>query len=427
MDKSKELNTLQFLNRRKSFAFLYLARLISVTGDNIHLIATMVLVQHLTGSALAMGAVMTANTIPKIIFALIGGVSVDRYNRRLILVLCDALRAVGVIFLVLLSRAGSIQVWQVALFAAFNGAAGAFYSPAIGAVVPTIVEKSELPKANAVGSMTIQIASMVGAALGGIVVGTLGIWVGYIFDSISYLLSALIILPLAIPIIEQQRSKVLQPGISGVWSDLKDGLRYIFFHKSLLAIVILWTATVFVALPVAQLLPSFTAKTLFLTSEWVGYLWSGMTVGMFLGAMFVNSRFRLNNPVFGILLSTLLYGMGALILGLNRNFFIALFCMALLGFSLNHGGILSSIIYQKVVPAEMLGRFFANTSLLTLALQPIVMWLAGVAADASSAKNVFVWLGCLLLAFCLAWSMKYDAISKSVLSVDATVSPNTNS
>jgi len=408
-------STWRFLVHRSDFTKLVAARHISVLGDQIHTVTNMWLVQQLTGSALAMGSVFAANTIPRIIFSLVGGVSVDRYNKKLILIMSDVLRAFGVLVMALLALTNHLQVWHIALFAALNGAVAAFFGPAFSATVPNIVEQDELQRANALGGMIVRIASILGSALGGLIIGAVGTGGGYLVDAASYVLSALFIFSATIP--KPARSDALPPapGISGVWQDLKEGLRYILAQRALLSIVALSVAVTFVAIPVAQLLPSFAENALHLTdAKQVGFLWSGMTLGLFLGALFLNSIYEMPNKVLGVLISALLFGGGSVVFGLSHVFPVALGSIILMGFGLGLSTVLTTTLFQTLVAKEMLGRFFGNIGLLTLGMQPLVMWLAGFAADSSSAASVLAVLGSLLLIFSLFWMLQYQTITKAI-------------
>ena len=192
MKASDPESTWRFLRKHIDFSKLLTARFISVAGDNIHTVTTMLLVQKITGSALALGTVFIANTIPRIVFSMIGGVTVDRYDRKKILILCDAVRAISVFALAALALTKNIQVWHIALVAALNGTASGFYPTAVSAVFPTIIEKDRLQKANAVGSINVRLSSILGASAGGFIFALLGATLGYTLDALSFLISALI-------------------------------------------------------------------------------------------------------------------------------------------------------------------------------------------------------------------------------------------
>ena len=365
------------------------------------------LVKEMTGSATAMASVFIANTIPRIIFSLLGGVSVDRYDRKVILVLSDSLRAVGVLALVLLAATKQLQVWHVAAFAAFNGALASFFVPAVSATVPNIVEQSELQKANALSGMSARIAGIFGGALGGLILGWAGLYGGYLLDTISYAVSALLIFSMAIPKLSQIRAQPILGGFSGVWHDFREGWAYIFAQRWLLAVVALSVVTVFVTLPAAQLIPALADELRLSDPRQVGFIWSGMTLGLFLGAFFLNAIREIPNKTLGVLVSACLCGGSSIIIGRASNYVAVLSGFVLMGFSLSVSMLLTTTLFQTLVPKEMQGRFFANVGLLTLGIQPLIMWLAGLGADWSSAATTFTMLGSISLIFAFLWTIQY--------------------
>ena len=415
MEKRINQSTWQFLNERRDFGRLMAARHVSVLGDHVHTVANMWLVQSLTGSSLAMGSVFIAYTIPQILFSLIGGVSVDRYNRKRILIYSDILRAIGVFSLAILAFFDRLMVWHIALVAAFNGAAGAFFNPAVSASVPQMVDSDELQQANALNSMNVRVAGILGAALGGIIIAGFGAWGGYTIDSITYLLSAMLLFGIRIPTPEHQQKVVSSAGITGVWQDLKDGIFYIVSRRSLLALASLSVAMNVVAISIPVLLPSFAEVSLQLSDPTrYGFLWSGITIGMFLGAILLNVHHNVPNKVLWIFVVSFLYGVAVLTMALSRWYLVALFSMVLMSFSMSISMLLSTTLYQTLVPKEYLGRFFANIGLFVLGLNPIIIWIAGFAADQFSAMTVLTTLSGFLLVFCLLWVTQYAAICRAI-------------
>jgi MFS family permease len=405
--KPMPMSTWHLLKSRKDLTRLILARFISMLGDYIHTVTTMWLVKEMSGSASAMALVFSANTIPRIVFSLFGGVSVDRYDRKTILILSDILRAVGVLGLVLLTFLDQLQIWHVALFSAFNGAIASFFGPAVSATLPNIVEESELQKANALNGMSVRIAGILGGALGGVVLGLSGTWGGYLVDALSYVVSTLLIFFMAIPRLEQLRNRPVTPGFSGVWQDFKDGWTYIFSQNWLLAFVILSVITTFVTLPAAQLIPTLADELMLTDPAQLGFLWSGMTLGMFLGAFFLNSFRQVANKTLGVLISAFLCAGSSVLIGISQNYFVTLGSFALMGFSLSTSMLLTTTLFQTIVAKEMQGRFFGNTGLLTLGIQPLVLGLAGFGADHFSAGTVLGILGYGLIALCIVWVLRY--------------------
>jgi MFS family permease len=406
-EETKSSSTLQLLTFRRDFTKLIIARFISMMGDYIHTVTTMWLVKEMTGSASAMASIFIANTIPRIGFGLFGGVSVDRYDRKTILVLSDILRAIGALGLVLLTTTDHLQVWHVAIFAAFNGAVASFFGPAVSATIPNIVGQGELQKANALNGMSVRIAGILGGALGGIILGWTGTWGGYLVDALSYAISALFIFRMSIPRLSQIRAQPMLPGRTGLWRDFRDGWAYIFSQRWLLAIVVISIFITFVTLPAAQLIPTLAGELKLIDPAQLGFLWSGMTLGMFLGALLLSSVSQIPNKTLGVLIAAFLCAGSSIIVGLAGNYFVVLSGFTLMGFSLSLSMLLTTTLFQTIVPKEMQGRFFGNTGLLTLGIQPLVMGLAGLGADWSSAATIFTMLGCGLMVFGLMWTYNY--------------------
>lgn len=403
------MSSFRFLIIHKDLARLLLARFCSFLGDNVHAVATMWLVKEMTGSATAMASVLIANTLPRILFGIIGGVSVDRYDRKKILVVSDGLRAAGVLLLAILAAAHELQVWQVALFAAFSGAVSCFFAPGVSATIPHLVQADELQRANALNSLCIRLAGILGAAVGGWAITLAGIWSGYVLDSLSFAVSALLIVTIAVPRASDIRQHITK-GMVGVWQDTKEGWSYILNRRELVAVVLLSTATLLVTLPAAQLVPLLADELLLADAFQMGLLWSGMTLGLLLGAWLMNSTGEVTNGIAGAFASGITCAASALLIFLLPSYLPILLAFVLMGASLSISMLLTTTYFQTHVPTEMQGRFFGNTGLVTLGIQPLVMWATGIAADASSAADVFGMLGGVLALFCLVWGVRYRAI-----------------
>jgi len=168
------------------------------------------------------------------------------------------------------------------------------------------------------------------------------------------------------------RSERPAAGFRAVWLDLKTGIRYIAEQRSLLALVLLFMALNFASIPVPQLLGSFTERVFQVTEpQWAGWLWSGMTAGIFLGAFVLSSVYRVKDKTSVILAAVMIFGAGELALGLGPPYLVALLTLILMGLCMGTVVVLANTFYQTVVPGALLGRFFANIGMLTLGLQPL--------------------------------------------------------
>src|SRR6478752_1769907 len=147
----------------------------SLLGDGIFLVAMAWQVYAVWDAPAALSMVGIAMTVPTIVCLLPGGVVSDRLSRRAVMLAADALRAVAIAVLALLSLTGRIQVWEIAALAMVYGAGTAFFTPAFEALVPDILPESDLPAANSLDQFVRPIAlRLAGPALGGWLIAAFG-------------------------------------------------------------------------------------------------------------------------------------------------------------------------------------------------------------------------------------------------------------
>ena len=186
--------------RDPDFRKLWIATCVSLLGDGAFLVAIAWQVYELSDVPTAMSIVGIAMTIPTILFLLVGGVASDRFDRKLLMVVADLLRAVAGAALTVLAVSGLLEVWHVAVLAALYGTGAAFYAPAFDALVPDIVPPERLPQANALDQlMRPLVLRMAGPAVGGMIVAAGGAGLVFALDSASFLFSAVVLLTAARP------------------------------------------------------------------------------------------------------------------------------------------------------------------------------------------------------------------------------------
>src|SRR5918998_256014 len=158
---------------RRDFALLWFGGLISIAGDWILRAALPFYVYERTGSTVATAGMIVAQLAPSVVLGSFAGVFVDRWNRKRILVVSNLLQAAAVALLVLVPGGGSVAV--VYIVAALESALVAFSGPAETALLPTLVGDADLLAANALNALNNRIARVVGAAAGGVLLGSVGL------------------------------------------------------------------------------------------------------------------------------------------------------------------------------------------------------------------------------------------------------------
>jgi MFS family permease len=384
------------LLRNVRFLRLWIGQGTSFVGDAVSMVALVVLVVQITGSASAVGGALVARLLPTIASPL-AGVLADRVDRRVVLVASDLARAVLVLGLAFARDLATIYVLVFLM-----GLARAFFNPTVRAAFPSVVGGGNLTRANALISGTFSVSETVGPALGGLLVATVGLDAAFILDAVTYLISAVLLslTPLARP----QR----KDGNAGFGEDLKAGFAYLAGARVPLAIVIgafLTVLTINITIPAEV----FLAKETFEAGN-AGY---GLLVGLYGGGMILGSaliatfgdRIRLLPfYFFGILISALAL-VGA---GLSPAFIFALGALVVAGAANGIDNVTTDTILQKRVPDAFLGRVFSVRFLGFSAGEVLAYPLGGAIVDASGARFTYLLAGAataaagLIVLLCLA-------------------------
>jgi hypothetical protein len=206
--------------RCRPFALLWTGQTISRLGDSLYRIALAWWVLEETGSAEAMGTVLLFSFAPMLLFLLVGGVVVYRLPRLKVMFAADLLNGAVVGVVAYLAATGRLQVVHVYAASAVFGMAEAFFFPAYNASIPQIVPAESLPSANSLTSLSWQLSSVVGPALGATIVATAGVPAAFALDSASFLVSAMFLVPM-LGVLAAPRPSAAKP--SGL-ADLRQGL-----------------------------------------------------------------------------------------------------------------------------------------------------------------------------------------------------------
>lgn len=260
------------LLKNARFLRLWIGQGTSFLGDAVSMVALVVLVVQVTGSASAVGGALIARLLPTLASPL-AGVLADRLDRRLVLVASDLVRAVLVLGLIFARDLTTIYVLVFLM-----GLARTFFNPTVRAAFPSVVGGGDLTRANALVNGTFSVSETAGPALGGLLVATVGVDAAFVLDSATYLISAAFLSLISLP-----RPQREEEG-AGFGEDLRAGFAYLAGERVPLAIVVgafLTVLTVNITIPAEV----FLAKVTFDAGN-AGY---GLLVGLYGGGMVLGS------------------------------------------------------------------------------------------------------------------------------------------
>ena len=383
----------------RNFLLLWQGQLVSQLGSQAFLIATTYYMLEAAGSAALVAAVMMASTVPVAILGPIGGTIADRHSRRTILVVTDLSRAlaVGWLCLLVLSRPGVTPppIVPIIAVAAFNGVMGAFFAPAVQALIPDLVPNSRLAAANSVSQMSRQASTLIGQALGGVLYVAWGLAGLLLFDALSFAYGgfATWFLPPDRKLSEARRS--LRLALQRYAVDTGAGMAYIWRRTGMTAVLGVFAGVNCLFMPVFVLLPFYARDVLGAGAEWYGFLLGGSGAGALAGS-FAAGGVLARATAGAALVRSCVGGVACcvLLLAVSRSTWLALAAFVAIG-------LLSSIIniavittFQSAVPSEVRGRVMAWVIALSSVAVPIGMGLGGVLGELWGGSLRLVFAGC---------------------------------
>jgi MFS family permease len=215
----------------RNFKLLLGGQLVSQLGDKFHMIALAFWVLDTTGSSAKMGAVLAASLVPVVILGLFSGAFSDRYSRKVIIVGTDVVRGGILLVFAWLMATGQMNFHIVLILQVVLAINTAFFDPAVPALIPNIVDKDQLGRANAIHQSVNSLATIGGAALGGMAVSALGYaWI-FGLNGISFLISAGFESLIRIPRIAEHKSR------NSLVADIREGYAYLFSRRLLMVVL----------------------------------------------------------------------------------------------------------------------------------------------------------------------------------------------
>lgn len=220
------------LRHNRNFRFLWFGQIVSLLGDWFNLVASAALVGMLTQSGLAVGSLFVVRMLAPFLISPVAGVVADRYNRKQILIATDIIRAAVVLAFLLVRDVG--DVWLLYALTAAQFSVSGFFYPARNSILPELAREGELGAMNAISSATWSTMLALGAALGGLVAGAWGIYPAFVLDTLTFLLSAVLLMQIRMPAAPATLSA--DKTIAGGVRQYVNGLKYLYRHPNILFI-----------------------------------------------------------------------------------------------------------------------------------------------------------------------------------------------
>lgn len=411
----------------RDFRLLWGSETVSVAGDQFHAVALSWLVISLTGSGLALGTVLIAVAVPRAILLLPMGVLADRRSPRQLMLASHVARAVIVAAITALVVSNHASIPALAALGVVFGAADAVFVPSMQAFVPRIVGPDRLPSANALLQGTLQLTSIVGPPLAGVVVAAAGTGIAFGIDAASFAIAAGLLLltagatgagavtamrsaeaaappadaagqpvaPLA-PAAPEVPLAAVEPVAESFSASLRAGLRYVVADRAI-ATVMLVSLVLNFALsgPAAVGIPWLAELRYHAGAAGLGVLVAGWAIGGLFGTL-AAGNVRLDRPGGIVLTGLAVAGITVAAAGVAPTLLVATAAFAVGGLAVGFTNIVVISWLQARVESAMLGRVMSLVMLMGFGVSPLSMAVAGVLIDLN-ATATFVGAGLLMV------------------------------
>ena len=361
--------------RHRNYRLFLSGQLVSLIGTWMQSVAESWLVYRLTGSAVLLGVVAFAGRAPVLLFSAVGGAAADRYSRYHIVIATQVASMCLAGLLAALTLTGTVQVWHLLAIAAGLGIVNAFDIPGRQAFVVQLVTREDLPNAIALNSMMFNGARVVGPAIAGVLVATVGEGWCFFANAVSYVaviigLMAIRVSPAKKP--EQRPSALAQ---------IVEGFRFVSGSPPIRALLLLLGLVSLMGAPYAVLMPIIADQSFQAGARGLGILMGAAGVGALIGALRLANRTTLRG--YGRSVGVAATGLGLSLVAFSAApyFWLAAGLLVPVGFAMMTQMAATNTLIQSMVPDALRGRVMAIYSMMFMGMAPVGALLAGVLAE----------------------------------------------
>jgi predicted MFS family arabinose efflux permease len=333
----------------RDFRLMWVGACTSSIGTWMQIVAQGWLIYRLSHSAFLLALDQFLAGIPIFLFSLIGGVVADRVERRKILLISQYIQMASAGILTVLVATGIVHVWEILCLSFVSGLAQAFGGPAYQALIPTLVERDDMPNAIALNSIQFNLAVTVGPALAGITLARLGEKWCFGLNALSFLAPIVSLSMISARFLPEKSTE-------SMFSSLKQGIQFIRKQGAMEALIVLAFFMTALSMPMRTYIPVFVKDIFHRGPETYGNLLSLMGVGSICGSLTVAGLGNISNK--GRFALTMLICLGAGISGFSVSKLLPVSYAMLIVVGLSMMAVFATVtsLVQLIVTNEMRGR-----------------------------------------------------------------------
>ena len=369
------LSPLQIPNFRR----FWLGQTLLFCAEQFWLVALTWLVLQKTSSGLMLGIVLMAGTIPQVLFTLVGGAISDCTSPSRLVKLFAIVDTILAATITVLLVFDTVQINFLIVLSAIAGISDAFFEPALLAMLPRLVNKSLLSKANAWFESGEQITAIIAPALAGVAISILGLTTTFGFATVLFALGSLSICLVRLRKKTRERSTSPRQQLR---TQIAQGLLYVWNNSELRNILLFVTFLSFAASgPLIVGCAELVRVRFEENAEVFGYLEAAAGVGALLGAVTASKMGSVSNPGKPLIFLAYVFGLGSIVLGFVNQEWLAYGVLGLMGFSDGMVDVIALTWLQKQTITQMQGRVMSLLIFADIALVPFSQGISGLLSE----------------------------------------------
>ena len=340
--------------QHRNFRLLWSGQLVSFSGSMMQTAAILWHVSLLAPAsqrALALGLVGLVRLLPIVFFSIAAGAVADAWDRRRVMLVTQSAMGATAVALAFLSFGRLSHPGPIYILAAIGSSAGAFDGPARQSLTPSLVPREHLPNAISLNAIMLQIASVSGPAIGGIVIATLGVGWVYLLNALTF-----VFVIVALLMMRDVPSRDARAPSNVSFRSVKEGLGFVFADPIIRSTMLLdFFATFFSS--ATALLPIFAQDILHVGARGYGWLYAAPSIGaVLMSLIMVRWIEHIEHRGIVLLWSVCAYGAATIVFGVSRAFWLTFFCLAVTGAADTVSMVLRNVVRQLGTPDHLRGR-----------------------------------------------------------------------
>jgi MFS family permease len=333
-----------------------------------------------TSSATVLGIMTTAFTVPYLIFIPIAGVLVDRYDRKLMMMISDLAAGLGTVAILVLYSMNALEVWHFYIVNVIVGLGSAFQWPAYSAAISTMVPKAQYGRANGMMSVVQSAPGIVGPMLAGAMLPLIGMKGIMLIDVVTFVVAIGALMMVFVP--PPVRTKEGEESKGNLFEEASAGFAYIFKRPSLVGFVfMLLLANFFMGFANAVFVPLVLSRTQ-TNSMVLGTIETVASISLVVGSLVMGAWGGFKDRIQGVIWGWASYCLfGCILVGFGYDLRVWIPAMLFAGLGPSIGNAHSQALLQAKVAPDLQGRVFSARRLLTWAPDAITPVIGGLLAD----------------------------------------------